>query len=40
MFKYSEKLIRETIKCFKEEDNLNISEKTSSYYLENLGGLF
>ena len=40
MFHYSNKLIKETIKCFKEEDDLDISEETASEYLENLGGLF
>lgn len=40
MFNYSEKLIKETILCFKEEDNLDISEETANEYLENLGGLF
>ena len=40
MIKYSEKLIQETITCFKEEDNLDISEETASEYLDDLGGLF
>lgn len=40
MFKYSEQLIQKTIKVFKEEDDLNISEETAIEYLNNLGGLF
>lgn len=39
-FKYSQKLIEETIKCFKEEDNLDISVETANEYLDSLGGLF
>lgn len=38
--KYSQKLIEETIKCFKEEDNLDISAETACEYLDSLGGLF
>lgn len=37
---YSQKLIEETIKCFKEEDNLDISIETAIEYLDSLGGLF
>lgn len=40
MFKYSKKLIQETIKVFKEEDDIDISEETASEYLDNLGSLF
>ena len=40
MFKYSEKLIKETIKIFKEEDELNISEETANECLDSLAGLF
>lgn len=40
MLKYSEKLIQETISCFKEEDNLNISEEMANEYLDSLSGLF
>ena len=36
----SEKLIKETIKVFKEEDNLDISEETANEYLESMAGLF
>jgi hypothetical protein len=40
MFKYSEKIIQETIKIFKEEEGLDISEETANEYCDNLGGLF
>lgn len=40
MYIFSEKLIQETISCFKEEDKLDISEETANEYLESLGGLF
>ena len=40
MYKYSEKLTEETIKVFKEENNLNISEETANEYLDSLAGLF
>lgn len=40
MFQYSEKLIKEIILCFKEEDGLDISEETANEYLENFSGLF
>lgn len=39
-FKYSQKLIEETIKCFRDEDNLDISIDTASEYLDSFGGLF
>ena len=39
-FKYTQKLIEETIKCFKDEDNLDISAETACEYLDSLGGLF
>jgi hypothetical protein len=39
-FFYSPNLIEETIKCFKEEDGLDISSETANEYLENLSGLF
>lgn len=39
-YKYSEKLINETIKVFKEEDNLDISIETACDYLDSLSGLF
>ncbi|MFZ2693729.1 MAG: hypothetical protein WAX85_00305 [Minisyncoccia bacterium] len=38
--KYSDKLTRETIKVFKEEDGLDISEETAEEYLNGLSGLF
>jgi hypothetical protein len=40
VFLYSQKLIQETINCFKEEDNLDISPETANEYLDSLGGLF
>lgn len=39
-FKYSDNLIQETIKVFKEEDTLDISVETASDYLDSLSGLF
>lgn len=38
--KYSNKLIQETILCFKEENGLDISEETATEYLDGLSGLF
>ena len=40
MFKYSDKLIDETIKVFKEEDGLDLSKETANEYLDQLAGLF
>lgn len=40
MIKYSNKLIQETIKCFKEEEGIDISEEAANEYCDNLGGLF
>ena len=40
MFKYSEKLIEETIKVFKEENDLEISKETANEYLDSFAGLF
>jgi hypothetical protein len=40
VFLYSQKLIQETIDCFKEEDNLDISPETANEYLDSLGGFF
>jgi hypothetical protein len=39
-FKFSSKLIAETILCFKEEEGLEISEETAEEYLNGLSGLF
>ncbi len=39
-FQFSEKLIRETIACFKEEDGLDISEETANEYLMSLSNLY
>jgi len=40
MFKYSDKLIDECIKNFKEENDLDISVETAIEYLDGLSGLF
>jgi hypothetical protein len=40
VFFYSPNLIEETIKCFKEEDGLDISAETANEYLDALSGLF
>ncbi|MDB5204853.1 MAG: hypothetical protein JWP09_881 [Candidatus Taylorbacteria bacterium] len=40
LFLFSKKLIDRTIKCFKEEDGLDISEETANEYLNGLSGLF
>ena len=40
MFLYSEKIIQETIKCFEEGKNLDISEETANEYCNQLAGLF
>ncbi len=40
MFKYSEKLLKETISVFKKEDHLDVSPEIACEYLDNLGGLF
>ena len=37
---YSQKLIEETIRCFKEEDGIDISVETANEYLERFSGLF
>lgn len=37
---YPQNLIDETIACFKEEDNLDLSVETAIEYLDSLGGLF
>ena len=39
-FKYSQNLIEETIKCFKEEHNLDVSVDQANEYLDSLSGLF
>jgi hypothetical protein len=40
MLVFSQKLINETIQCFKEENNLDISEETANEYLKYFAGLF
>ncbi len=40
MFKYSDKLIKETQKVFKEEEGLDISKETAVEYMDQLSGLF
>lgn len=39
-FSYSQNLIQETIKVFKEEDGVDISVDTAIEYLNQLSGLF
>lgn len=39
-FQFSQKLIEETILCFKEEDGLDISEQTANEYLMSLSNLY
>ncbi len=39
-FKYSQQLITETIQCFKEENNIELSPEQANDYLNNLGGLY
>ena len=39
-FQYSKKLIKETIKCFKEGDGLDINEEMANEYLKSLANLF
>jgi hypothetical protein len=39
-FQFSQKLIEETILCFKEEDGLDISEETANEYLMSLSNLY
>jgi hypothetical protein len=40
MYKYSDKLIQEAIKNFKEENDLVISDEKANEYLDSLAGLF
>lgn len=40
MFEYSKKLIDETIKVFKEENNIILSREMAVAYLNNMAGLF
>lgn len=37
---FSQKLIDETVKCFKEENGITVSEKQAVEILDNLSGLF
>ena len=39
-FLFSENLIQETIKCFKEEDGLELSPEKANEYLHSFAGLF
>lgn len=39
-FQFSKNLIEETILCFKEEDDLDISEETANEYLMSLSNLY
>ncbi|MBU4536721.1 hypothetical protein KJ603_01625 [Patescibacteria group bacterium] len=40
LFKFSENLINETIQCFKEENNLDISKKQANEYLDSFADLY
>lgn len=40
MFQYSSELIELTIKVFKEENDLDISEETANEYLNSFAGLY
>jgi hypothetical protein len=40
MMVFSQKLIGETIKCFKEENNLDISPEQANEYLKYFAGLY
>ena len=37
---FSQKLIQETINCFKEEDGLDVSPEQANEYLHSLAGLY
>jgi len=39
-FLFSQKLIDETIKCFKEENGISISPEQANEYLDSFSGLF
>jgi len=39
-FQFSENLIAETIKCFKEEDGLDVSPAQANEYLNSFADLF
>ena len=39
-FQFSEKLIKETINCFKEEDGVVITPEQADEYLASFAGLF
>ena len=39
-YQYSQKLIEETIKCFKEENGLDISSEQANEYLNSLANLY
>ncbi len=40
MFQYSDKLIDECIKTFKEENDLDLSRETANEYLDSLANFF
>jgi hypothetical protein len=40
VFSFSSKLIEETIKVFREENNLELSPEQANLYLHSLAGLF
>jgi hypothetical protein len=39
-FQYSKKLIAECIQCFKDENDLDISEEQANEYLDSFAGLY
>lgn len=39
-FEFSQNLINETIQCFKEEDNLNITSEQATEYLNGMADLY
>jgi hypothetical protein len=40
LFQYSKKLIDETIQCFKDDDDLDISPEQANEYLNSFAGLY
>ena len=39
-FQFSQKLIEDTIRCFKEENDVEITPKTANEYLESFAKLY
>ena len=40
VFSYPKHLIEETIQCFKEENDIDLSQEEASHYLDSLAELF